>query len=162
MKKPLVVAFSLAVVIVLAIIAGFFWVQRGAHLELRGEVLKVRTAPLDENHSAAVVDFRFQNLADFEYNVHQVTVIIQDKAGMNIEGMTISDLDATHLFQAIPLLGEKYNPSLIVRNRIAPHAKDDRMIASSFAIPEDQLDMRRGITVRIEEADGVVSEIKGK
>jgi hypothetical protein len=150
------------VVIVIAIIAGFFWVQRGAHLELRGQILKVRTAPLDDNHSVAVVDFRFQNLADYEYNVFKVTVIVQDKAGMNLEGMTISDLDATHLFEAIPLLGEKYNPSLIVRNRIAPHAKEDRMIAASFAIPEDQLDMRQGITVRIEEADGVVSEIKGK
>jgi hypothetical protein len=162
MKKPLVLAFGLAVVIVIAIIAGFFWVQRGAHLELRGEILKVRTAPLDENHSVAVVDFRFQNLADYEYNVYQVTVIVQDKAGMNIEGMTISELDAKHLFEAIPLLGEKYNPSLILRNRIAPHAREDRMIAASFPTPEDQLDMRRAITVRIQEADGVVSEIKGK
>lgn len=161
MKKPLLV-FGSAVAIVIAIIAVFFWVQRGAHLELRGQILKVRTAPLDENHSVAVVDFRFQNVADFEYDVKEVTVVVQDKAGMNIDGMTISDLDATHLFQAIPLLGEKYNPSLIVRNRIAPHAMEDRMIAASLPIPENQLDMRRGITVRVQEFDGVVSEIKGK
>jgi hypothetical protein len=162
MKKPLVLAFSLAVVIVLAIIAGVFWVQRGAHLELRGQILKVRTAPLDENHSVAVVDFRFQNPADYEYDVKEVTVTVQDKAGTNIAGMTISEMDAQHLFEAIPLLGEKYNPSLIVRNRIAPHATEDRMIAASFAIPEQQLDMRRAIMVRVEEADGVISEIKGK
>jgi hypothetical protein len=161
MKKPLLV-FGSAVAIVLAIIAGFFWSQRGERHELRGEILKVRTAPLDENHSVAVIDFRFQNVANYEYNVKEVTVIIQDKAGMNIEGMTIPDLDATHLFQAIPLLGEKYNPSLIVRNRIPSHATEDRMIAASFPIPEDQLDMRRGITVRVEEANGVISEIKGK
>jgi hypothetical protein len=162
MKNPLVLAFSLAVLIVIAVIAGVFFVQRGAHLELRGQILKVRTAPLDEGHSVAVVDFRFLNLADYEYNVFKVTVIVQDKAGMNIEGMTISEMDAQHLFEAIPLLGQKYNPSLIMRNRIPPHATEDRMIAASFPIPEDQLEMRRWITVRIEEAEGVVSEIKGK
>jgi hypothetical protein len=109
-----------------------------------------------------VVDFRFQNVANYEYDVKEVTVVVQDKAGMTIQGMTISEIDAQHLFEAIPLLGEKYNPSLIVRNRIAPHATEDRMIAASFPVPENQLDMRRGITVRIEEADGVISEIKGK
>jgi hypothetical protein len=162
MKHPLVLAFGLAVVIVIAIIAAVFFVQRGTHLELRGEILKVRTAPLDDNNSAAVVDFRFLNPADYEYNVLKVTVIAQQKSGMTIEGMTISDQDAQHLFEALPLLGQKYNPSLIVRNRIPPHATEDRMIAASFPIPEGELDMRRGLTVRVEEADGVISEIKGK
>jgi hypothetical protein len=79
---------------------------------------------------------------------------------MPLEGVTISEVDAQHLFQALPLLGQKYNSSLIVRNRIPPHATEDRMIAASFPIPEAELDMRRGITVRVEEAEGVVSAIK--
>jgi hypothetical protein len=162
MKHPLVLAFGLAVVIVAAVIGGVFFVQRGAHLALQGQILKVRTAPLDDTNSVAVVDFRFLNLADYEYNVYKVTVTVEDKSGTKIEGMTISEVDAQHLFEALPLLGQKYNPSLIVRNRIAPHASEDRMIAASFMIPEAQLDMRRSLTVRIEEADGVVSEIKGK
>lgn len=159
-KNPLVLSFSLAVVIVIAVIAGVFFVQRGSHLELRGEILKVRTAPLDESNSVAVVDFRFLNPADYEYNVYKVTVIIQQKSGMPIEGVTVSEVDAQHLFQALPLLGQKYNASLIVRNRIPAHATEDRMIAASFPIPEAELDMRRGITVRVEEAEGVVSQIK--
>jgi hypothetical protein len=81
---------------------------------------------------------------------------------MKIEGMTVSEMDAQHLFQALPLLGQKYNASLIVRNRIPPHATEDRMIAASFMVPEAELEMLKGITVRVEEADGVVSEIKGK
>ena len=162
MKNPLVISFGLAVLIVIAVVAGIFFVQRGAHLELRGQVLKVRTAPLDENNSVAVVDFRFLNTADYEYNVYKVTVIVDDKSGMMIEGMTISDLDAQHLFEGIPLLGQKYNPSLIVRHRIPPRATEDRMIAASFPVPVAQLEMRRGLTVRVEEAEGVVSEIKEK
>jgi hypothetical protein len=160
LKNPLVLSFALAVVVVIAVIAGVLFVQRGAHLELRGEILKVRTAPLDENNSVAVVDFRFLNPADYEYNVLNVTVIIQQKSGMPLEGMTISEVDAQHLFQALPLLGQKFNPSLIVRNRIPPHKTEDRMIAASFPIPEAALDMRQGITVRVEEAEGGVSEIK--
>jgi hypothetical protein len=162
MRKPLLLAFSLAVLIVIGFIAAVFWAQKGAHLELRGQVLKVRTAPLDENHSVAVVDFRFLNLADYTYEVRQVTVTVADKSGMTIEGMTIPEIDAQHLFEAIPLLGQKYNPSLIVRNRIPAHATEDRMIAASFPIPEDQLDVRRSITVRVQEEDGVISEIKGQ
>ncbi len=162
LKNPLVISFSLAVVIVIAIIAGVFVVQRGAHMELRGEVLKVRTAPLDDNNSVAVVDFRILNTANFEYSVHKVTVIVQTKSGMPLEGMSISEVDAQHLFTALPLLGQKYNPSLILFNRIPPHATEDRMIAASFPIPEMDLDMRKGIMVRVEEAEGVVSEIREK
>jgi|SRR5215469_287375 len=162
LKHPLAISFSLAVLVVIAVIAGVFFVQRGAHLELRGEILKVRTAPLDENNSVAVVDFRFLNPADYEYNVLKVTVIIQQKSGMPLEGMTVSEVDAQHLFQALPLLGQKYNTSLIMRNRIPPRATQDRMIAASFPIPEAALDMRSGITVRVEEAEGTVSEMKGK
>jgi hypothetical protein len=161
MRKPLLVAFGVAVLIVIAAIAALFWAQRGARMELRGQILKVRTAPLDESHSVAVVDFRFLNLADHEYEVHQVTVTMADKSGMMIEGMTIPEIDAQHLFEAIPLLGQKYNPSLIVHNRIPPHATEDRMIAASFAIPENQLDIRRYLTVSVEGEDGVISEIKG-
>ena len=162
MKNPLVLAFGLDAVIVLAVIAAVFFVQRGAHLELRGQILKVRTAPLDDNNSVAVVDFRFLNPADYEYNVLKVTVIVEEQSGTKIEGLTVSEMDAQHLFEALPLLGQKYNPSLIMRNRIPPHATEDRMIAASFMVPEAELGMRRGIIVRVEEAEGVVSEIKGK
>ena len=162
MKHPLAFAFGLAVVIVIAAVAGVFFLQRGAHLELRGEILKVRTAPLDDNDSVAVVDFRFQNTADYEYNVHDVTVIVTEKSGTKITGMTVSEMDAKHLFEALPVLGQKYNDSLIIRNRIPPHTTEDRMIAASFPVPEPELDMRRTITVRVEEAEGVVSEIKGR
>ncbi len=163
LKNPLVISFGLAVVIVIAVIAGVFVVQRGAHMELRGQILKVRTAPLDDNNSVAVVDFRFLNTANFDYDVRKVTVIVQTKSGMPLEGMSISEVDAQRLFTALPLLGQKYNPSLIMFNHIPPHATQDRMIAASFPIPEAGLDMRKGITVRVEEEEaGVVSEIKEK
>ena len=35
--------------------------QRGDRIELPGKILKVRTAPLDEDSSIAVIDFRITN-----------------------------------------------------------------------------------------------------
>ena len=161
MKNPLL-TFGLALLVVAAVIAAVFFVQRGSHLELQGKVLKVRTAPLDENSSVAVVDFRFQNLADFDFEVLKVTVTMEDSSGVKIDGTTVSEVDAGRLFQAIPLLGQKYNPSLIVRNSIPPHATEDRMIAARFEVPEEKLEKRKQLTLRIEPYKGEVSEIKEK
>jgi hypothetical protein len=161
MKKTLL-TFGIAAIVVLAVIAGVFYVQRGAHLELQGKILKVRTAPIDDKSSVAVVDFRFTNVADYEFDVRKVTVILVDSSGGQTEGSTISEIDAERLFQGIPLLGQKYNPSLITRNKIPPHATQDRMIAARFEVPEDRLDHRQQLVVRIEEVDGAVSELREK
>jgi len=162
MKNPLLISFGLAVVVVLVVIAGVFYVQRGSHLELQGKILKVRTAPLDENSSVAVLDFRITNVADFTFNVRNVTVIVEDTAGQRKEGTTISEIDAQRLFQGIPLLGQKYNPSLIARNEVAAHATEDRMIAARFEIPEGALEKRQQFTLRIEDFAGPISDIKEK
>ena len=161
MKKTLL-TFGIAAIVVLAVIAGVFYIQRGAHLELQGKILKVRTAPIDDKSSVAVVDFRFTNVADYEFDVRKVTVMLVDSSGAQTEGSTISEIDAERLFQGIPLLGQKYNPSLITRNKIPPHATQDRMIAARFEVPEDRLDHRRQLVVRIEEVDGAVSELREK
>jgi len=161
MKKT-ALTFGIAAIVVLAVIAGVFYIQRGAHLELQGKILKVRTAPIDDKSSVAVVDFRFTNVADYEFDVRKVTVVLVDSSGGQTEGSTISEIDAERLFQGIPLLGQKYNPSLITRNKIPPHATQDRMIAARFEVPEDRLDHRQQLIVRIEEVDGAVSELREK
>jgi hypothetical protein len=162
MNKPLLIALGIAVIVVAAVIGGVFYMQRGAHVELQGKILKVRTAPLDENNSVAVLDFRFTNVADYPFAVHDVTVALEDGSGNRVDGSVIAETDAQRLFEAIPLLGQKYNASLIVRDKIPGHASEDRMIAVSFKIPEAQLEKHRQVTIRVEEADGPVSEIKEK
>ena len=160
MKHPKLVAFGSAALVVAVAIGVVWYMARGSHLELTGTILKVRTAPLDENNSVAVVDFRVTNVANYEFNVLNVKVVVEEKSGAKVEGMTVSEVDARHLFEVLPLLGHKYNDSLVVRNRIPPHATQDRMIAASFPIPEPRLDMRQSITVRVEEVEGNASEIK--
>jgi len=162
MRNSLVIGVGVGVVVIAALVASIFYIQRGAHIEVKGRVLKVRTAPLDEHSSAAVVDFRFTNPANYPSLVRSVTVILEDGAGVQSEGFTVSDSDMGRLFDAVPLLGQKYNPTLIARDKIASHESEDRMVAARFEVPDDRLEARKRLVLRIEEIDGAVSEISEK
>ena len=155
--------FLLPLAIGLAVVAGFiaatFWVQRGAHIELRGSVLKVRTAAMEERASVVIVDFRFVNPADYPFVVRTVDVTLEAQDGATHQGMVISEVDAKRLFDYFPILGQKFNSSLLMKDRIAPKASEDRMIAARFEIAESDLKARKKLTVRIEEVDGAVSEL---
>ena len=160
MKSPVnPVTLGVGLAVVALGVAGMLYMQRGAHVELTGKVLKVRTQAMDEASSVAVVDFRFVNSADYQFMVKQVDVFIEDKDGKVIEGQTVSELDARRLFQYYPLLGQKFNDTLLLRNRIGPRTSQDRMVAARFEVPEEKVAARRKITVRITDVDGPVSEV---
>jgi hypothetical protein len=133
--------------------------QRGAYIDLPGKVLKVRTAPLDEGSAVAVVDFRVSNPADYPFVVRTVNVAMEDNLGAESVGQTVSELDARQLFQAIPLLGQKFNDTLLMRDSVPPHNSWDRMVAARFEVPESKLEARKRLVVRIEEVDGKVFDL---
>ena len=147
------------IVLVGLAVAWVFYIQRGAHLELKGSILKVRTLAPDDTSSVAVIDFRFVNAADFPWMVRSVAVSVIDSAGHSVEGYTLADADAARLFEYYPLLGQKFNDSLVPRTRIQPHQSLDRMISARFEIPEAQLRARKRFQIRVEDVDGAVSEI---
>jgi hypothetical protein len=156
MRAPVLVA---GVAIVAALIGGFLWWTRGAHMELRGEILKVRTHGLSDGSSIAVVDFRFVNPANYQFVVRTVDLSFQGADGKTYEGMMIADGDVARMMQAIPELGQKYNETLKARDKFAPKAQDDRMVAARFEAAHDVLSARKNLKIRVEEVDGVVSEI---
>lgn len=135
-----------------------YW-NRGAHIELKGSILKVRTLATDPSSAVILADFRFVNPADYPFVVRQVQVFLEDSAGQTLEGMGVSDIDATRLFQYYPVLGQKFNPSLVMNAKIAPHASLDRMVASQFKISEVKVQARKSLRIRIEDVDGAVSEL---
>ena len=151
--------FGIGLVVIAIAVAGVFWLQRGSHLELKGSILKVRTAPMDENSSVAVIDFRFANTSDVPFVVRTVDVTMEDKEGKTYQGEAVSEVDAKRLFQFYPLLGQKYNDSLLMRDRIPPRAAQDRMIAIRLQMPVARMDARKAFTIRIEDVDGPVSEL---
>lgn len=77
--------------------------------------------------------------------------------------MMISEVDARRLFDYYPVLGQKFNDSLLIRTKIKPHETMDRMLAARFEVPEKDLQARRQLRIRIEELDGpVVDLVEGK
>jgi hypothetical protein len=154
------VALGGGLIAVVCMVGFVFYVQRGAHIELKGAVLKVRTQPMDENSSVAVVDFRFVNPSNYPFVVQEVDVSIVDKDGRTVEGMQVSELDARRLFEYYPALGQKFNDSLIMRDKIPGRASMDRMIVSRFEAPESTLEGRRYLKVKIVDVDGPEAELR--
>ena len=162
MSRTLLITFAIGIVVIAIAVAGIVYMQRGAHIELPGKILKVRTAPLDEQSSAAVIDFRVTNPSDYPFQVRTVTVVLENQADAQVEGFTASEMDAQRLMAGVPLLGDKYNPSLMVRERVPPHTTLDRMIAARFEVPDAQLQSRKRFLLKIEEVDGVVQVLSEK
>lgn len=159
MNKRFLAPLGIGIVVIVIAVIGVLWMQRGAHVELKGAILKVRTHAIDENSSLAVIDFRFVNPSDYPFIVRTVTVSMNDASGKTYDGSTVSDVDAKRLFQYYPLLGQKYNDSLLMRDKIGARQSLDRMIAIRFEVPVGLLDARKNLTVRIEDVDGPVSAI---
>jgi hypothetical protein len=158
MQKNFLVAFGIGLAIIALAVGGIFLMQRGDRIELPGKILKVRTAPLDEESSIAVIDFRIANPSDILFEVRTVTVEMEDSQGKGSVGDSVSEMDAKRLFEGVPVLGPKFNPTLLMRDRIGSHGSADRMIAARFQVPMAVLDGRKRFVVRIEEVDGKVFE----
>ena len=161
MKIPVnPVALGVGLGVVACAVAGVFYMQRGAHVELKGALLKVRTQAMDENSAIAAIDFRFVNPSNYPFMVREVIVTIVDQNGKTLEGTPVSELDARRLFQYFPQLGQKYNDSLVMRDKIMGRQSMDRMIVARFEAPEATLENRKKLTVRIVDVDGPVSELE--
>jgi hypothetical protein len=64
--------------------------------------------------------------------------------------------------EGIPLLGQKFNDTLIIKQRIEPHTSVDRMVAARFEAPEAKLEARKRFLIQVEEIDGKVFEVREK
>lgn len=162
MSKNFLTAFLIGIGVIAIAVTATLYLNRGARIGLTGQILKVRTAPLDENSSIAVLDFRVHNPASKNFVVRTVTVVMEDPDGKQYNGATVSESDAKTLFQYVPLLGQKFNDTLLMGDKIRPDATEDRMVAVRFDAPEARIDARKRFLLRIEDVDGPVTEIPEK
>src|SRR5258708_4863000 len=129
MRDNFPVAFGVGLAAVAVLVGGILFMQRGDIIDLQAKILKVRTAPLDENSTIAVLDFRLTNPSNILLEIRQVTVEMEDAAGKTAAGDVISEGDAKRVFEAVPSLGTKFLTTLGMRERIAPHSTGDHMVA---------------------------------
>ena len=152
--------FAMGLVLVVIVVGAVLYFKRG--IDPTGAILKVRTQALDESSSIAVVDFRLENTSDTGLVIRNVSVSLEAKDGKKYPGASVSEVDAQSLFKYYPVLGQKFNDTLRVRDKIAAHQTVDRMIAARFEVPEAQLNDRARLTVRVEDVDGPAAEIREK
>jgi len=162
MSKTFMIALGVGAVCIAIAVGAILFLQRGAHIGVTGQIVKVRTAPLNENSTLVVLDFRVTNPSDYPFVARNVTGIYEDATGNPTEGITASEIDAQHIFAGVPVLGEKYNQTMIERDKVNPHGTLDRMIVSRFDMPEAKLQGRKRFVVKIEEIDGQEFEIREK
>ena len=159
MSKNFLAAFAIGIGLIAVVVSGVLYMQRGARVGLTGNFLKVRTAPLDENSSVAIVDFRVNNPSNVRFVVRHVTLVLDDPDGNKYDGRTVAETDAKRLFEVIPLLGEKFNETLLMNDTVQSHATADKMVAVRFDAPESRLEKRQRFILKIEDVDGPVTEI---
>jgi hypothetical protein len=163
MKSSMAISALVAIAIVGSLIAGGLYWTRNNHLELKGEVLKVRSQSVDPENTVAVIDFRVTNPSTTQFVVKDVDVYMDTADGKTLDGGIFSEIDAQRLFEYYKILGRKYNPTLLMKDKIESGQVQDRMIAVRFPATDPQVAARKGIRLVISDVDGAAkSEITEK
>lgn len=158
MNKRVLLFVLLGLVVVAGGLATVLYLSRGTHIQLKGNIQKVRTLPIEDKGSIAIIDFHLVNPADYAFVVKRVVVTLTAQDGEKLEGTNIAEIDARRLFEYYPSLGQKFNSTLLMKERIGPKETPDRMLAVRFEVPEAKIQMPKEIRVRIEDVDGAFSE----
>ncbi len=160
--KQLLPFIGVGVVVCAIAVIAILFMQRGAHMDLEGSIQKVRTLPMDEQSSVAIIDFRLRNPSDYPFIVRKAEVSAVGPNGAPIEASVVSEVDAKKIFQYFTQLGPKYNETLLMNTRINPKQSVDRMLAARFEVPEKVLQSRQNLRIHIDEIDGPAAELKEK
>jgi hypothetical protein len=158
MSKRFLILFGVGIVAVGLGVLAILSSTKGAHLELKGKIIKIRTGALSDDDSIAVLDFRVENVSDVPFVVREVDVTLEKPNGATAEGNNVSRDDLKQLFQYNRFLGDQYNDSLSIRDTIAPHATVDRMVAARFDVKNRDLEAAKAIHLSIQDMDGPLFE----
>src|SRR5450631_1305544 len=159
MSKAFVAAFGVAVAVIGVLLWFGFSTTAGNHLAPTGAIGKVRTVKASDNLTYMVIDFNVKNDSDRDMIVRSVEATIDGGDGNTVSGTPVAASDVANAFQAYPVLGEKYNEVLKVRDTVPAHQSIDRMVGVRFDAPYAQVEGRKKVTLRIEDATGPVVEM---
>ena len=157
-SKTLLICVGIGLVVVAVLGSLGLFVGRDTHVELVGEIKKVRTGALDDQRSVIVLDFRVTNPSGYSFQVNDLDLDVT-MGGKVVAGRFIPETDMKNVFLGVPELGEKYNPSFAFKERVAKKTTVDRMTAFVVPVPLVQLEDRTKLVLRFGEVDGPVSEL---
>jgi hypothetical protein len=158
-RSSTIVAGVIGLAIVGALVGGGLYLTRNNRVELKGEVLKVRSAAIDNDNTIAVIDFRVTNPFNNQFVVKNIDVFLDTKDAKQVDSAIFAETDSRRMFDYYKVLGKKYNPTLLTRDKIEPGQSVDRMIAVRFTVPDAQVGNRKDVRLVIEDLDGQKCEI---
>jgi hypothetical protein len=161
-NKQVLVVGLIAVLIVGAVVGSILFSTRHNRVELHGSVLKVRSHSVDAGNTVVIADIRVTNPSTQQFVVEEVEVYIDEEGGEPVKGDVFSEVDANRLLEYYPVLGARYNPNLMIRQKINPGETIDRMIAARFPGIEERFQQRKGMRIVVTDVDGMKTEIPEK
>jgi hypothetical protein len=129
------------------------------HLELTGQILKVRVLSLDPKSSFVVADFRVKNPSGIDFVVKDVQLTLDPASGDPIQGSISSKADIDTIFQYQKLIGPKFNNVLSLRDTVKAGKTGDFMVAGRFELSEQAIQSRKALHLRLEDLEGPVAEL---
>ena len=103
------------------VVAGVLFMQRGARVGLTGNILKVRTAPLEDTARSWFWISASQS-GERAFRGAQRHRGAGGKGRQAVRRPTIPEMDAKRLFEGLPLLGQKFNETLVLRGQDSGHS----------------------------------------
>lgn len=161
MSRQFWIFFGIGAVVV-AIGASMTWeTTKGAHLEVEGRILHVRTMPASPKATIVVVDFRVNDPSDVSFEVKNIEMKLE---GVKDEptGAIISKYDLNNIFEYMKQIGPKFNDALSMGDIIRPRTNVDRMVAARFEVSESEVEARNDIRIKIEDMDRTTVEMVEK
>ena len=76
-----------------------------------------------------------------------------------MQGAVTSKTDIDTMFEYQKLIGPKFNSVLSLRDLVKAGKTGDFMVAARFELPEQALQSRKGLHVRLIDLNGPVSEL---
>jgi len=159
MSTRFFILFGVGILLVAAAVFGILYSNKGSHLVLKEKILKIRTGALSDQDSILVLDLRLENTSDVPFVVRQVEVSIDKADGSTSQASIISKMDVHQVFQFNRFLGDQFNDTLSMKDKVAPHATIDRMVAARFDVPIKDLDSAKLMHLSIQDLDGPYFEI---
>ena len=159
MREQFASAFAIGLIAVAVTAGGILFMQRGAHMDLT-RPMSVRPLATGDNTALALIDLRIANPSDYGFEVKNVTVTLETKAG-EFPRPIVSHVDAQRLFDAMPDAGP-FHPTLYTKYVIPAHSKGDYTVVAQYSAPEKMLQDRKRFVVEIEEINGKVARFSDR
>jgi len=150
---------GIAVLVVVAAISLVLVSTRKNRVELTGDILKVRTYQIDSEHTIALIDVRVRNPSTQQFMVKDVEVVADSADGKPVSADVFPESDIQRVLDYYPMLGKKYNPGLLLRDRIKSQETTDRTVSVSIPMTDEQLAKRKRIRMIVHDADGATTEV---